>query len=520
MYTVQSDGSRLSELLDLSHEFLPSIRASGDLLHRYRLAYQLGRWAYFDISPDGFRIVYSTCRYTSQPPDPIGHLIGGIHEELEEHNYEIVVSNLDGSDAQRLTESWQNDNYPVWSPDGARIAFISALINHEGYPPYRSLHTMASDGSDVRTISTSHLVIASYPPAWSPDARHIAFVVEERPYNSSLALAPPEKMAIYVVRSDGGSLTRVSDTISPPSWSPDGSRIAFAGPYNDGAAIFTIGHDGTDLKMVMEIAEDLTTRGELYPHPTRFGGSYSDSFVSREDSPFVIDRVLWSPDGSRIAFSCATVCVVDVDGSSVVQSPIQLPGWSIPAWSPDGSRLAIRNSGNPYPLGGIERIQLYTMSPDGTDVRVLVRGGNWSMVAENSGWRDVDAGIDACDDGYVVPEPEKNPGLVLDCTTLVMMRDTLAGAPPVDDLATGEEVPWTPILNWHGGTPIEQWVGITVGGTPPRVTAIELLGSEVYRSWDTIEMGGAFLIGSLPVEIRRLTELQTLNLHGNYVSGW
>ena len=520
LYAVRSDGSRLSELLELSHEVLPSIRASVDLRTQYLSAYQLGQWAYFDISPDGSDIVYSTCSYTSEPLNP--KALGGVNEKLEEHNYEIVVSNSDGSGVQRLTENWRNDNYPVWSPDGTRIAFISASINHWEYPPYRSLRTMAPDGSDLRIISTSNRVIASYPPAWSPDGKRIAFVVEERPYNSSLALTSPENISIYVVGADGANLMRVSDTISPPSWSPDGSRIVFAGPYNDGAAIFTIGYDGTGLNMVMEITEDLTTRRESYPYPTQFKDPYSDSFVSREDSPFVIDRVLWSPDGSGIAFSCATVCVVDLDTSTLVRSPVQLPGWSIPAWSPDGSRLAVRNSGNPYPLGAIERIQLYTMSPDGTDVRVLVRGGNWSMVAENSGWRDLDASIDACDDGYVVPEPERNPGLVLDCTTLVMMRDTLAGTVPVNDLATGEEVPWTPILNWHGGTPIDKWVGVTVGGTPPRVIAIELLGSEVYRGWDTIETGRAFLIGTLSTlstELGSLTELQTLNLDGNYLWG-
>ena len=70
-----------------------------------------------DLSPDGSRIVYSSCEFPTE---------GTVtYSERENYNYEIVVINLDGTGQRRLTENHVLDHYPVWSPDGSRIAFLS-----------------------------------------------------------------------------------------------------------------------------------------------------------------------------------------------------------------------------------------------------------------------------------------------------------------------------------------------------------------------------------------------------------
>ena len=49
----------------------------------------------------------------------------GIQTERSKYNYEISRTiNLDGYGQRRLTENVLSDHYPVWSPDGSRIAFI------------------------------------------------------------------------------------------------------------------------------------------------------------------------------------------------------------------------------------------------------------------------------------------------------------------------------------------------------------------------------------------------------------
>ena len=64
-----------------------------------------------------------------------------------------------------------------------------------------------------------------------------------------------------------------------------------------------------------------------------------------------------------------------------------------------------------------------------------------------------------CDSGGAVTDPANNPGLVSDCEALLAARDTLAG---------------TATLDWAANAPIAKWDGITAGGSPMRVTGLNL----------------------------------------------
>ena len=96
----------------------------------------------------------------------------------------------------------------------------------------------------------------------------------------------------------------------------------------------------------------------------------------------------------------------------------------------------------------------------------------------------------SCAAGGAVPDAAKNPELEADCDTLLTARDTLAG---------------TASLNWAADTPITQWDGVTVGGTPKRVRGLSL------------EDGG--LTGEIPTELGSLANLQELDLGGNQLTG-
>ena len=108
-----------------------------------------------------------------------------------------------------------------------------------------------------------------------------------------------------------------------------------------------------------------------------------------------------------------------------------------------------------------------------------------------------------------------NTGLVADCEALRASRDSLEDG--------GAR------LNWHEGTPISQWQGIKLGGTPMRVVEVNLTS---YRLAGTLpaELGNVSMLtalkmrnnqltGSIPPELNRLTRLETLLLHDNELSG-
>ena len=95
-----------------------------------------------------------------------------------------------------------------------------------------------------------------------------------------------------------------------------------------------------------------------------------------------------------------------------------------------------------------------------------------------------------CSTGNAVADAANNPGLVADCEVLRAARDTLAG---------------TASLNWSPDTPITAWDGVTVGGTPQRVTGLALVQEQ--------------LSGSIPPELGSLPNLQSLLLSGNQLTG-
>ena len=85
---------------------------------------------------------------------------------------------------------------------------------------------------------------------------------------------------------------------------------------------------------------------------------------------------------------------------------------------------------------------------------------------------------------------KSNTGLLADCNALLAARDTLRG---------------TAALNWAADTSIARWDGITLGGSPQRVTRVQLHRRE--------------LNGRIPAEFGSLTMLEELWLYTNELSG-
>ena len=130
-------------------------------------------------------------------------------------NRDIYLQSATGQKAINLTaESLVDDDQPAFSPDGERIAFRS---ERDG----GGIFVMGRTGENARKIADR-----GFNPSWSSDGTRLAFTamrMELRPANYE------GRSDLWVVNATGGQPTSLSDLDAAlPRWSPRDRRIAFS----------------------------------------------------------------------------------------------------------------------------------------------------------------------------------------------------------------------------------------------------------------------------------------------------
>jgi Tol biopolymer transport system component len=261
----------------------------------------------------------------------------------------------DGTDLQLLTTVSSPlglpsfVSFPSFSADGSTIAVMLNESNrpfpcdpdaiNAGSRICRWVVLMNADGSNQRLIYGSE-DIAALDLALSPDASQIAFT----------KVTGNSTEQLFVVDSDGRHLrllTRMKPnttaTDTAPSWSPDGTTIAFQSSRD-----FIPGVRSWSLFSVSLRTRRVT---EILP-----AGTYNDLEPN------------WSPDGTKLVFIRTfgfgdyRIYTVNLDGSSEEEV---LSGVSalIPAWSPDGTEIAFSAGGG-----------LWVMNADGSNPNMIFSG--------------------------------------------------------------------------------------------------------------------------------------------------
>jgi len=238
---------------------------------------------------------------------------------------EIYVMDYDGAGLTRLTFTDSINLSPAWSPDARSVAFTSYM---RGYPYLYRLFVF-----ERRPLQT----LAAFPginssPAWSPDGKSVA-----------LTLTKDGNPDLYVLNVATGAFRRLTthwgiDT--EPSWAPTGRELAFVSDRAGAAQIFIMDAEGTNVRRLtfegFNTQPRWSPRGDVIVYTSRQGGTND----------------LWA---------------VNVDGSNPRRLTAGAGSNESASWAPNGRHLLFQSNR----LGSW---QLFTMLADGSEPQPLTRG--------------------------------------------------------------------------------------------------------------------------------------------------
>ncbi len=335
-----------------------------------------------------------------------------------EYGRQLWAAGTDGSNPVRLVED------PVYileferSPDGARIAYSTAVFDEEERWSELELWAVGLDGSAPRLVGEVPLDSCASRVfwVWSPDGENIAYEKEVRGEDGD-----PRGVELWVAGLDRGDLRRVNNHLLPGGdcsssrnweWSPTGESIAYeaiardAGGEPAGRGLWMAGVEAPYHRL---LSDDLTVgrswgwssvgdiafaTGDSLPYELWTAEAAGSGRRRLTDvlSGDYYNFWTWSPDGERIAYTTAArdrdghwkenrLWVAMADGSGARMLDENPAGFSGFGWSPSGERIAYKRSVRvPFreQLYLVFKEQLYVVGTDGSEPVMWADGLHFS----------------------------------------------------------------------------------------------------------------------------------------------
>ncbi len=282
-----------------------------------------------------------------------------------ERRAHLFLFNLEDEQAKprQLTEGDFDAAMPVWSPDGALIAFVSNRSEDVDASLASDIWTVAVESGELQCLTNGDL--SALLPVWSPDGQHIAFF-GEHPLNARKGY---EDTHVWLVSRSGGDqrdlLSHVDRTlasvqpdyhfggVASPIWGPDGQTLYFVSADHGASAIYALTAESGDCWRVSSTDADIVALESVKAKEMFVG------IAATPERPYDLFTLPWS--GGELQWLTSTNQALLAEVSIAPTERIRFTGpddWEIEGWlvKPlQGERpypLILHVHGGPYSAWG------------------------------------------------------------------------------------------------------------------------------------------------------------------------
>ncbi|HET6854163.1 MAG TPA: SBBP repeat-containing protein, partial [Pyrinomonadaceae bacterium] len=259
----------------------------------------------------------------------------------------IYTVKPDGSDEKLLPNTPAGARRPVWSPDGARLAF--EFQNFLVLNFVNELRIINADGTGLLTLA-NNVSDFNRGVTWSPNGSQIAYIGTGDSNNAETL------RTVHIANTDGSGNYRLPGSptlLTSVDWSPDGTKFV----YSNGVEVFVMNADATGQTKLTTVQQT------------------NDGATTDTDPR-------WSPDGKKILLrrstnNTSTIYSMNADGSNLTK----LFNFNAGTFSPSADGLAVVLE---------QANEICTVNLDGTNFKCLTNNAffdsspNWQRLPNSN----------------------------------------------------------------------------------------------------------------------------------------